>query len=345
MNSGRPRGLAAMLTLALGAGTVAGAGLLGSPAWADGILTGTYTLDSTSIWTGQQVTLTQDAIEDSTPESVAERTVDWGDNTPVETLAPDAVKATHKYAVNGSYPVTVKLTDADAGDGTVTMTNGTTPVQVATAGGAFRFNVASNWTWTGGGATAKLLLSGMPAAATRVWVDWGDGKTSLLARTHTSTTHYYPVGTYAAKVTLENAQGKTIAKAAGSYTAKIDYTSPTSTLKVPSKPTKAASWKTIQGTAKDGQIGMDSVGVQLWKWTSTKDYYFNFSTRKWVRYTPGKTKIPKAALSWRGVDSKGVWKLTVPGLSKGYYLEVDHVAVDRAGNDNGWKYKVQKLTS
>jgi hypothetical protein len=45
------------------------------------------------------------------------------------------------------------------------------------------------------------------------------------------------------------------------------------------------------------------------------------------------------------VDSKGVWKVSVPGLSKGCSFEVDYVAVDRAGNDNGWKYRVQKLTS
>jgi 5'-nucleotidase len=333
-----------MLTLALGAGTVAGAGLLATPAWAEGTLTGTYTLDSTSIWTGQQVTLTQTALEDSTPESVAERTVDWGDGT-VETLAADAVKATHKYAATAASPVTVKLTDADAGEGTATVTNGATPVQVNPAGGTFKFNVSNNWTWEDGGATAKLLLSSVPANATRVWVDWGDGKTSLLARTHTSTTHYYPVGTYYAKVTLENAQGKTTAKSAGSYTAKVDRSKPSATLKVPSKPTKASSWKTIQGTAKDGQIGMDSVGVQLWKWTSTKDYYYHFTKKKWIKYTPGKTKIPRAAVSWRGVDSKGVWKVGVAGLSKGYYLEVDYVAVDRAGNDNGWKYRVQKLTS
>ncbi len=345
MNSGRPRGLAAMLALALGAGTMAGAGLLGSPAWAEGALTGTYTLDSTSIWTGQQVTLTQTTLEDSTPETVAERTVNWGDGTPAETLAAGAVKATHKYAAPGSFPVTVKLTDPDAVEGTATITNPAASVQVAAATGTFRFSVASNWTWAGGGATAKLLLSNVPANATRVWVDWGDGKTSLLGRTHASTTHHYPVGTYSAKVTLENAQGKTAAKAAGSYAVKVDRTRPTSKLTVPGKPKRAKSWKTIQGTAKDGQIGMDAVGVQLWKWTTTKDYYYNFVKKKWVRYTPNKTKIPNAAVSWRGVDAKGVWKVGVKGLSKGYYLEVNYVAMDRAGNDNGWKYKVQKLTS
>ncbi|MEU8229747.1 hypothetical protein AB0C12_09075 [Actinoplanes sp. NPDC048967] len=344
MNTGRPRGLAAMLTLALGAGTVAGAGLLGSPAWAAGGLTGTYTLDSTSIWTGQQVTLTEGELVDETPESVAERTVDWGDGSPVQTLAAEARKATHKYAAVGSYPVKVQLKDTD-GEGTATITNTTTTVQVATAIGSYKFNVASNWSWEGGGATAKLLLSGIPATATRVWVDWGDGKTSLLGPTTGSTTHYYPVGTHAARITLENAQGKTTPVTTRAYTVKVDYTAPSSTLTVPRKPARASYWKTIQGTAKDGQIGMDSVGVQLWKWTATKDYYFNFSTRKWVRYTPGKTKIPNAAVSWRGVDSKGVWKVPVPGLSKGYSFEVDYVAVDRAGNDNGWKYRVQKLTS
>lgn len=347
MNSVRPRGLAAMLALALGAGTVAGAGLLGSPAWAVGTLTGTYTLDSTSIWTGQQVTLTQTKLEDSTPETVAERTVDWGDGSAVQTLAAGVVKVTHKYAKNGSFPVTVKLTDtgADAGDGTATFTNPTSKVLVGTAAGTFKFAVAANWTWDGGGGTAKLLLSRVPANATRVWVNWGDGKTTLLGRSHTATTHYYPVGTHRATVTLENAQGKTLAKSVGPYTARVDYTAPSSTLKVPSKPKKAKSWKTIQGTAKDGQIGMDSVGVQLWKWTANKDYYYHFTKKKWIKYTPNVTKIPNAAVSWRPVSSKGIWKVSVAGLAKGYTLEVDYVAMDRAGNDNGWKYKVQKLTS
>ena len=346
MNTGRPRGLAAMLTLALAAGTVTGAGLLGSPAWAEGdALSASYTLDSTSIWTGQQVTLTQSALADPTPDTPAEWTVTWGDGA-TETAATTSEKLTHRYASNSSYPVAVTLKDADGTEGTATITNTTPTVAVAAPAGSYKFNVGTNWTWKGGGATAKLLLSGIPANATRVWVAWGDGKTSLLSRTTTSTTHYYDVGSYTAKITLENAQGKTVAKSAGTYAAKVDIWAPaTNTLKVPSKPSKASSWKTIQGTAKDNQIGVDSVGVQLWKWTSSKDYYYNFKTKKWVRYTYGQTNIPDAAIAWRGVDSKGVWKVGVAGLSKGYHLEVDYVAVDKAGNDSGWKYRVQKLTS
>jgi hypothetical protein len=344
MDSGRPRGLAALLTLALGAGTVAGAGLLGSPAWADGTLTGTYRLDSTSIWTGQQVTLTQTALEDSTPETPVQRVVTWGDGS-VQTLDADAVKATHKYAANGSYQVSVALKDADTAEVPGTISNATSTVVVATAGGTYKFTPTWNWTWAGGGYNAKYELSGVPANATRVWVNWGDGETSLLSRSTTTTHHYYAFGKYTATVTLENAQGKTVPKAAGWYSTVADESSPTATLTVPSSPSKASSWKTIKGTAKDAQTGMDAVGVQLWKWTSSADYYYNFSTKKWVKYTPGSTTIPNAAITWRTVDSAGVWKVDVAGLSKGYYLEVDYVAVDRAGNDSGLKYRVQKLTS
>ena len=344
MNSGRPRGLAALLTLALGAGTVAGAGVLGAPAWADATLTGTYSLDSTSIWTGQQVTLTETALEDGTPDSAVQRSVSWGDGAE-ELIAADATKATHKYATNGSYPISVKLTDADTPETPGTITNATSTVLVGTAGGTYKFSPTWNWTWANGGHTAKLTLSGVPANATRVWVAWGDGETSLVNRSNTSVTHYYRFGVFNAQVTLENAQGKTTPKSGGWYTLKADEYSPTATLKVPSKPAKASSWKTIQGTAKDTQIGMDAVGVQLWKWTATKDYYYNFVTKKWVKYTPGSTRIPAAAVKWLGVNSAGVWKVGVSGLAKGYYFEVDYTAYDKAGNDSGLKYRVQKLTS
>ncbi|MET0493409.1 MAG: hypothetical protein ABW000_09810 [Actinoplanes sp.] len=340
MNSGRPRGLAALLTLALSAGTVAGAGVFGSPAWADA--TGSYTLSDTSIWTGQTVTLTETALTDSTPDTATTRTVTWGDGAET-VIAAGATKVTHTYSANGTYAVAVKLVD-DGTEAAGTFT-GSPTVTVAAGSGAYKFNPTWNWTWPGGGHSAKLELSAIPANTKRVWVNWGDGETSLLSRTTTSTTHYYPFGKFTASVTLENASGKLAPASAGTYTLLADTYAPTATLKVPSSPSKASSWKTIQGTAKDTQIGMDSVGVQLWKWNNSSDYYYNFSTAKWVKYTPGSTSIPNAALKWVGVDSAGVWKVGVAGLSKGYSLEVDYVAFDKAGNDSGLKYKVQYLSS
>ncbi|GGQ42442.1 PKD domain-containing protein [Couchioplanes azureus] len=339
MTTGRPRVLAAMLTLALGAGTVAGAGVPGSPARAEGTLSGTYRLDGTSIWAGQQVTLTQTAVSDGTPETAPRITVDWGDSTSSEFAGG---KATHSYPAAGSY--TVKVTLADDGV-TVpgTIANATSVVTVRTAGGTFRFDPAWNWTWPGGGHEATLRLSGVPADTTRVWVNWGDGDTSLVQRTRTSVKHHYAFGTYTASVTLENAQGS-ITKPAGTYSLRADTAKPTVALKVPANPTRASSWRTVQGTAKDSQTGMDAVGVQLWKWKGTSEYYYNFAKSKWVKYTGGVTRIPAAAIKWVPVSSAGVWKVKVAGLSKGYHLEVDYTALDRAGNANGPKYRVQKLT-
>ncbi|OJF09978.1 PKD domain-containing protein [Couchioplanes caeruleus] len=339
MTTGRPRILAALLTLALGAGTVAGAGMPGSAARAEGAISGTYRLDSTSIWAGQQVTLTQAALEDGTPETAPRITVDWGDSTSSDL---EGAKATHSYAAAGSYTVRVTLTD-DGATTPGTLLNATSVVTVAAAGGTFKFNPAWNWTWPGGGHEATLQLSGVPAETTRLWVNWGDGNTSLVQRTRTSVKHHYAFGTYTASVTLENAQGR-VTKPAGTYSLRADTAKPSSSLKVPISPTKASSWKTVQGTAKDAQTGMDAVGVQLWKWKGAKEYYYHFSRSEWIRYTEGATRIPAAAIKWVPVSSAGVWKVKVAGLSKGYYLEVDYTALDRAGNANGPKYRVQRLT-
>ena len=329
-----------MLTLALGAGTVAGAGVLAAPAWADGTISATYSLSSASIWTGQSVTLKQGSFTDSTPDTAPAVTVTWGDGAQTPSSATSTTE-THTYSAAGSYTVKVQIVD----DGVTTEVSN--PLTVAAATGTFAFSPTWHWTWPGGGHEATLKLSGIPSNTTKVWVKWGDGETSLVNKANTSVKHYYAFGStgkYYANVILENPQGK-VTKSAGTYTLKEDTYKPSATLKVPSSPSKASSWKTIQGTAKDAQIGIDSVGVQLWKWTSSKDYYYNFSTKKWVKYTPGVTNIPDAALKWVGVNSSGVWKVGVSGLSKGYSLEVDYVAFDKAGNDSGLKYRVQKLTS
>ncbi|MGA5303448.1 PKD domain-containing protein [Nucisporomicrobium flavum] len=343
MNTGGPRGLAAMLTLALGAGTVAGAGVLGTPAWAaEGSITASYAVDKASIWTGQQVTLTRTAFEDSTPDTAPTFALNWGDGTTPEPPAASLTSASHTFTKAGSWTVVVSITD----DGVQTDVSNT--VTVAAGGGSFKFDPTWNWTWYNGGHEATLKLSGIPSSTSKVWVNWGDGETSLVNKANTSVKHYYSwgsTGKHTAKVTLETASGSKVAASAGTYTLVEDTYNPSATLKVPSSPSKASSWKTVQGTAKDSQIGIEDVGIQLWKWTSTKDYYYNFQTAKWVKYTPGVTNIPNAAVKWVGVNSSGVWKTSVAGLSKGYYLEVDYVAYDKAGNNSGWKYKVQKLTS
>ncbi|MEV4707787.1 PKD domain-containing protein [Actinoplanes sp. NPDC049316] len=340
MKTGGSRGLAALLTLALGAGTVAGAGSLGTPAWAAGA--GTYSLNTTSILPGQTVTLTQTAFEDSTPDTPATVTVAWGDNS-TSTFASGASTVQHSYPNAGSYTVAVTITD----DGT--STQGTiTNAKVTVAGGSFKFDPTWNWTWLNGNHEATLKLSGIPSNTTRVWVHWGDGETSLVNKANTSVKHLYhwgDDGKSTASVTLENAQGK-VTKSAGTYTMLYDSYAPSVTLKVPSSPSKASSWKTIQGTAKDSQIGLDGVGVQIYRWKGSSDWYYNFSTNKWVKYNLSNPQIPSTAVKWIRPDSAGNWKVSgITGLAKGYYIEVHYFAWDKAGNDTGEKYRIQKLTS
>src|SRR5690242_17441190 len=112
MNIARRRVLpAALLGVALTTGAVAVAG----PASAAGEApTGTYTLDATSIWTGQRVTLTQTALtdDDVAPEAIA-RTINWGDGR-TTVAATGETSWTHVYDADGSFPVTVTLNDGAA---------------------------------------------------------------------------------------------------------------------------------------------------------------------------------------------------------------------------------------
>ena len=334
-----------MLTLALGAGTVAGAGVLATPAWADGTISATYSLSSTAIWSGQSVTLKQDAFADSTPDTVPAVTIEWGDGATTET-AHNADPLPHTYSAAGSYVVTVRVID----DGATTIAEIAKPVVVVTAaGGTFKMDPTWHWTWPNGSHEATLKLSGVPSNTSRVWVKWGDGETSLVNKANATVKHRSAMdgstSKWTANVTLENPAG-TVSKSARTYTLKNDTYSPRATMKVPSSPSKASSWKTIQGTAKDSQIGLDGVVVQLFKWQGNKDWYYNFSTKKWVRYNLDAPNIPNAAVKWIPANSAGTWKLTgVTGLSKGYYLEVDYAAWDKAGNYTDTKYRVQKLTS
>jgi hypothetical protein len=342
MTFARPRGVAALLSLAVATGAATGAVALGAPALADGTPpAGTYSLDTTGIWAEQRVTLTERSLtDDSTPADAIARTVAWGDGS-TEVLPTGTTTLAHSYAAPGAFTVSVTLSDGGSeAQGTFTTD---AAVKVTTPPNSAKLAKSSVWTWENGSGVATLLLSGNPGNADRVWVEWGDGKTSLLGRTVKSTTHRYPVGTFRPAVRLDNKYGKAAAKPAGAFTVKVDRTNPSVSLKVPGKPAKASSWKTIQGTAKDGQIGMDVVTLVLWKWNNTTEYYYNFKTRKWVKHKAG-TRLPDAAVALAPVSSKGAWKVSTKGASKGYYFEVDYMAWDKAGNHSANKYYYKKIT-
>jgi hypothetical protein len=341
MHLARRRGLPALLGLTLTAGLVA----VGSPARADGentAPTAQYTLDSTAVWSGQHVQLTESGFADDTTASDAvTRTIAWGDGA-VETAAAGTTSWAHTYPSTGSYPVQVTLNDGEL-DGPGVFPAGST-VGVTTSPGSYGWQKSTIYTYPGYQEQATMVASGMPGGSTRVWTAWPDSETSLLASaTSTNVAHWFGQGSWAPSITVQNAQGKATPRPAGTLTVGTDTTPPTVSLTVPSSPSKAGSWGTIKGKAADSQSGPDLVAVQLLKWNSTTEYYFDFTSRKWVKYTG--QDLPDSEMALAKVDSAGNWQVTNTGLTKGYTLEVYYLAADKAGNATTWFDRSQSLTS
>ncbi len=93
--------------------------------------TGTYALNTGTIWAGQTVTLTQQALaDDVSPAAGIKRVVTWGDGSAPETLGAGTT-ATHKYSAAGTYTVSVALTD-EAGNSAPATFEGLATVRVTT---------------------------------------------------------------------------------------------------------------------------------------------------------------------------------------------------------------------
>jgi PKD domain-containing protein len=329
------RSLPVLVGLALTAGAVS----IASPAHADDPVntppTASYALDSTAIWAGQRVTLTESGVTDDTtaPDAIT-RTVAWGDGT-TEQLAVGRPTGAHVYPTVGSYQITVTLNDGTA-DGAGVFSTGSA-VTVTTAPGTYAWQKSPIYVSPGYQEQGVLLASGLPTA-TRVWSTWGDGETSLLKDgTSAKVGHWFGFGPHTPKITLQNGQDRATPRATDQLTVLEDTTAPTASLTIPSTPSKAASWATIRGKAYDSEAGVDVVGLQLFKWNSTTGYYYNFTTRTWVKDTGA--ALPYAAQALLPTDASNNWSAGVAGLSKGYTLQVVWYVWDKVGNlsDDYWQ--------
>jgi hypothetical protein len=326
----------AAVGLAITAGTIS----IAAPAHADDPVntapTANYALDSAAIWAGQRVTLAESGrSDDTTPPAAITRAVSWGDGITDGNL-------THAYASAGSYQITVTLNDG-AENGAGVFAAGST-VTVTTSPGSYGWQKSPVYTFPGYQEQGTMVASGLPTS-TRVWTSWTDGETSLLAsNSSTSVNHWYRTGTWTPQITLQNGQGKATPRAAGSLSVLDDVTRPTATLTTPAGPSKASSWATLHGKAYDSESGVDVVGVQVYKWAGTTDYYYNFASRSWVKYT-STTVLPEGARALRPTDAGGNWSTPVAGLTKGWTIEVIWYAWDKVGNLSDDHYVVYALTA
>jgi 5'-nucleotidase len=343
----RPRSLSALLTVALGAGVIAGAGTLASPASAEGAApTGAYALNTVAIWEAQSVQLTQTALADDVDGADAiVREITWGDGTPAQTLATGTTKLRHAYAKAGTYTVSVKLTDSEGNTAPAEIT-GAAAVKVTVTPGTYKVDKTTGYVWVDrdnneeGAAKFTVTLTGIPSNTTRVRLNWGDGNFSTLPRTQKTASWYYLRGSYRITAELENSDGKSAARYVGVVKVVEDTFVPTISVKTPKNPTKASSWKTISGTSADKGLGVFRVEVVVWQQRGTIWYYYNFTKKTWIKYKGG--NLPSAAVKAINKPAKGAWKVSVAGIKKGL-LEVNCAAGDGNGNWSPVKVKAQKI--
>ncbi|MCO8272639.1 hypothetical protein M1L60_18755 [Actinoplanes sp. TRM 88003] len=341
------RGLPALCGAVLAAGVIG----VGTPALAAGEPpTGTFTLNTASLWSGQQVTLTQDALadDDTTDLATITRAITWGDGTSTAAAAGET-SWTHTYAGAGTFKVAVELKDDTvSGPGTIAAPN----VTVTTAPGTLGWQKSTVYTASDGvGGTylteAVFTPKGLPLTADEAWTTWGDGEFSLLKQDATETTvpHYFDEGDYSPQVQLSNKFGKATPRTASRLNVDVDDTAPTSGFTFPANAGKGSSWKAFKGTGRDSQSGADIVEVIAFKWKGETVYYYNFETKKWVKVTDPTAYLPDGAIALSPVTAAGTWSVPASGITKGYHLEVDYWVYDKVGNVSADKYATAFISS
>lgn len=303
--------------------------------------TGKFSINTTTLWSGQSVTLTQGAITDnqSTPEQIT-RVVNWGDNT-TSTLRAGQAPIKKRYAKNGKYTITFTLKDAAGNSGKATAANPT--VNVVTPG-KFKLNKTSVWS----GQIFTLTISSVPAGTTKLALDWGDGwVTNLAPKNQTVRGYYYKrknggliKGGVTLRVTFTNKIGASSAIYAGKVTVKTDSWKPVVKVKKPKNANRIKSWKTVTGTATDKGSGVPYVYAFATRITGTAVYCYT-PQKKWKRVYTEEQFNDCRPLELK--VNKGKWSFKLNGLKKGT-LYIDAKAWDRADNASKWASIKSKIT-
>lgn len=203
-------------------------------------------------------------------------TIDWGDGSQIEArpAGNDRVAGRHAYADDGTYSVTVTVTDGDGATGSDTLT--ATVLNVAPS-----VDAGANAAGAEGSAFAVHATFSDPGAADThtAAVDWGDGsqqETAVAVGGQVSASHtYIDDGRYTVTVTVADSDG---ASASDTLTATIANVAPSATAGGPYEGTPLAPI-VISGDATDpgvrdtleyawdfeydGTFSADATGVDL----------------------------------------------------------------------------------
>jgi 5'-nucleotidase len=292
---------------------------------------GSYSVNASSVWTGQTVTLTQKSLSDDVSGAAdIAQVVNWGDGS-VETLAAGATTATHKYTKAGTFPVSVTVTDK-AGNAAPAITAGT--VTAAVQAGRYSLDRGSIY------ATQAVTLRVSGVNGTSVKIAWGDGYLTT-ASVNTPVAHTYKkAGTFSVKVTPVNGLGAGTTVTAGTVKVVRDVWAPKVTLKVPGNPNRASSWAKVTGSVGDTGLGVRSVRVKLTEQRGSHWYYYSHG--KWIKASSRTSALAKAE-AVNASFSGSTWSVRATGVKTGI-LRITYWGVDKAGNTSAAKVYFRTIT-
>ncbi|MEU4618741.1 hypothetical protein AB0G04_02005 [Actinoplanes sp. NPDC023801] len=321
--------------------------------------TGSFRINYTSVWAGQQITIGQNASEYSDPvdaQDTLKRVVSWGDGT-TTTLGATTFLASKSYTKAGSFKVTVIVTDPAGNQSEIPART----VGVSVPAGKISLSRKSIYQ----GGSFKVNIDKVPAGATKYRIDWSDGWVSV----HNASTRrltgsvlyqwkwdaakkkYVRVGNgrlsgvRPIKISWGSSRGYSTFQTGAWINVVKDTWKPTVSITKPSSPSKASSWKTIRGTAKDKGAGLRHVGVTVFRVTSTGKAYCLTPQKKWKRYY-NDADVDKYcyATGYKVKVVNGKWSLKLPaGVARNQFIAVDIWAYDWADHFRQ-TYRTAKLT-
>ena len=310
-------------------------------------------LSSTSLWTGQKLTLTQTALSDGASGTAGiTRVVKWGDGSAATTIAAGATKVSKAYAKKGKFTVSVTLTVAAGNTAKAKIVKPTLTV----AAPAVAFKLSKKSVYHHG--LFKVSITKVPGGTTKIVLDRRDGTlTTLKAKTQSVSVRYYhrtstatlvAPGKITLKAILSNKNGAAAPVTVGTVTLKKDYWQPKVAFTKPakSKATKASSWSTVRGTASDKGAGIQNslVGLAAYRVNSSGDAWCYTTKNTWLKVDFDNENQDLSRCELTSKVSKGKWSHKIKGLKKGFILVLAAGTIDWADKESSIPTVQQALT-
>lgn len=264
--------------------------------------------------------------------SAITRTVDW-DQAGVDPVAWTGIDpATFGYPlVEARYAPTVTLEDAAHNQRTVQLPACVVKDEAAPEGAAYSVDRSAAW------ATYTKVTVTETSAPTDTWsptpfitriVDWGDG--TMTPVTSGSASHKYATaGDYTPSVTVTDEAHNSVAVPTTAVTVTADTVAPKVKVTLPSARHSVTAWKTLRGTATDGQTGVKKVSLRAVEKRGTAWYGYNAKTHTWVKAASQAKAFEASKALGLKTDSLDRWTATLSKLRKGTLVlkvrALDHV--------------------